>query len=75
MSGTGIKIYKLFTEKEGTKNLLFEPKKMPKEDLLFFLEHYERQGIMMGTGIFDLNYLVNHIDLLDGLQDYDEFYN
>ena len=73
LSGTGIKIYKLFTEKEGTKNLLFEPKKMPKEDLLFFLEHYERQGIMMGTGIFDLNYLVNHIDLLNGLQDYDEF--
>ena len=29
----------------------------------------------MGNGIFDITYLVNHIDLLDGLQDYDEFYN
>ena len=48
---------------------------MPKKDLLFFVEWYEKQGVMMGNGIFDLNYLVNHIDLLDGLQDYDEFYN
>ena len=46
---------------------------MPKDDLLFFVEYYEKQGEMMENGIFDLNYLINHIDLLNGLQDYDEF--
>lgn len=70
--GTGIKTCTLLTEKEGAKILTFEPKKMPKDDLLFFLEHYERQGVMMGSGIFDLNYLFNHIDLLNGLQNYGE---
>ena len=73
LSGTGIKVFKFFVEKNGTKNLLFEPKKMPKDDLLFFVEYYEKQGAMMENGIFDLNYLINHIDLLNGLQDYDEF--
>lgn len=73
LSETGIKVYKLFTEKNGTANLLFEPQKMPKDDLSFFIEQYEKQGVMMGTGIFDLNYLINHIDLLDGLQDFNEF--
>lgn len=73
LSGTGIKVYKFFVEKNGIKNLLFEPKKMPKDDLLFFVEYYEKQGAMMENGIFDLNYLINHIDLLNGLQDYDEF--
>ena len=70
--GIGIKICTLLTEKEGAKILTFEPKKMPKDDLLFFLEHYEKQGVMMGSGIFDLNYLINHIDLLNGLQNYGE---
>ena len=73
MLGTGIKTCTLLTEKEGAKILTFEPKKMPKDDLLFFLEHYERQGVMMGSGIFDLNVLTNHIDLLNGLQDYGEY--
>lgn len=54
------------------KSLTFESKKIPKDDLLFFLEHYEKQGVMMGSGIFDLNVLTNHIDLLNGLQDYGE---
>lgn len=73
LSETGFKRYKLLREEEGTKNLLFEPQKMPKEDLLFFLDWYEKQGAMMANGIFDLNYLINHIDLLNGLQDYDGF--
>lgn len=72
LSGTGIKIYTLLTDKEGTKDLTFEPRKIPKDELLFSLEYYENQGIMMGSGIFDLNYLINHIDLLNGLQDYGE---
>lgn len=55
MLGTGIKTCTLLTEKEGAKILTFEPKKMPKDDLLFFLEHYEKQGVMIGSGIFDLN--------------------
>ena len=75
LTRNGFKTHKLFIEKEGVKELLFETRKMQKEDLLPFVEWYERQGVMMGNGIFDLNYLVNHIDLLDGLQDYDEFYN
>ena len=74
LTRNGFKTYKLFAEKEGVKELLFAPQKMPKEELLPFIEWYERQGVMMGNGIFDLNYLVNHIDLLDGLQD-GEFYN
>lgn len=74
LTRNGFKTYKLFAEKEGVKELLFVPQKMPKEELLFFVEWYEGEGEMMRSGIGDLNYLVNHIDLLDGLQD-GEFYN
>lgn len=68
MDENGYKVYDLLSKEDDAK-LLFIPKYMDQQMLQELVAYFERQGQMIGNGIFDLTYLINHIELLLPIQE------
>lgn len=67
MDENGYKVYDLLSKEDNSK-LQFIPEHMDLQMFQELVVYFERQGQIMGNGIFDLTYLINHIELLLPIQ-------
>ena len=67
MDKNGYKVYDLLSKEDNSK-LQFIPEHMDLQMFQELVVYFERQGQMVGNGIFDLTYLINHIELLLPIQ-------
>ncbi len=68
MDENGYKVYDLLSKEDNSK-LLFIPEHMDLQMFQDLVAYFERQGQMIGNGIFDLTHLINHIELLLPIQE------